>query len=143
MAEPFATVPDLEARWRPLTEAEKARAAVLLQDASAMLRAECPDLDQRITDGTLDPEIPKMIVCAMVRRAMYVSEDIGEGVSALQQTSGPFTRSVSWSNPNGNLYLSKAERKLLGCSSTKAFMIDTMPPDAGREYAGLPLDDFS
>ena len=36
----FATVDDLEARWRPLSEAEAERAVALLSDASAILRTE-------------------------------------------------------------------------------------------------------
>ena len=33
----FAQVSDIEARWRDLTEAEEARAATLIDDASAAL----------------------------------------------------------------------------------------------------------
>jgi hypothetical protein len=101
---------------------------VLLADASTMLRAECPTIDQRITDGQLDPEIPEMVVCNMVRRAMIAGE-VSDGVSSTQQTAGPFTASLSFVNPMGNLYTTKAEWKLLGCRTVAvAYTIDTMPP---------------
>lgn len=127
MPDPFATVADLEARWRPLTAEEQARAEVLLADASAILRATCPTIDQRITDGTLDPELPEMVTCNMVRRSMG-SADVGDGVSTQQQSAGPFSTSLTFANPQGNLYASKAELKLLGCGArARAYTIDTTP----------------
>lgn len=122
----FAEVTDLEARWRPLTIAEQARATVLLEDASAMLRVEMPTIDARLaaTPPTLDLQIPKIIVCKMVKRAMQAGDE-GAGVGSLQQTAGPFSQSTTFSNPMGDLYLTKAERKMLGAGGTAAFSIDT------------------
>lgn len=128
MAAAFATATDLAARWRPLSTAEQAQAGVLLGDASAILRAECPDVDARTTalPPTLDPDIPKMVACAMVKRAMIAGAD-AEGVTAHQQTAGPFSQSLTYSNPMGNLYLTKAERRLLGCGGQRAFSVDMTP----------------
>ena len=140
MAEPFATIDDLEKRWRPLTTAERPRADTLLEDASAQLRVECRDLDARLTITPpatvpdLDPAVPRRVVCAMVKRAMLAPVDQG-AVTAEQQTAGPFSQSLTFSNPNGDLYLTKAERKLLGCDGQKAFMIDTAPR---RRYGDRP-----
>lgn len=124
--EPFATVQELEARWRPLSTAEQDRAEVLLEDASARLRATCADIDDRIADETLDPAVPRMIVCDMVKRAMVGGADAGAGVSSTQDTVGPFSRSLSYSNPMGDLYLTKQEKKLLGCGAQKAFEVDPL-----------------
>lgn len=123
----FATPDDLESRWRPLTPAERATADELLSDASAILRAECSGIDARIDDGRLDPAVPRMVVCAMVKRAM-IAGDMAAGVSSHQQTAGPFSQSLSFVNPTGDLYLTKAERKRIGCGGQKAFTIDTAPP---------------
>jgi hypothetical protein len=130
MPDPFATVADLESRWRPLSSQEAAQAEVLLADASAILRAQCPTIDQRITDGTLDPELPEMVTCSMVKRAMMAA-DMGDGVTTQQQTAGPFSASLSFANPMGNLYSTKAEKQLLGCGArARAYTIDTTPrPD--------------
>lgn len=121
----FAEVSDLEARWRPLSTEERARAAVLLEDASSMLRVELPEIDARLdaVPPTLDAGIPRMIVCKMVQRAMQSGGD--GAVSAVQQTAGPFSQSTSYANPQGDLYLTKAERKMLGLGRASAFSIDT------------------
>jgi hypothetical protein len=44
----YATTSDLEARWRPLTDAEAVIAGTLLADASAQIRSEFPTLDAAI-----------------------------------------------------------------------------------------------
>ena len=129
MAEPFATVDDLESRWRSLLLDEQARATVLLADASTLLRAEVPDVDARLTatPPTLDIGVPTMIVCAMVKRAMLAGTDT-DGIASNQQTVGPFTQSSTYANPLGNLYLAKNERRMLGSTGQRAFTIDPTPP---------------
>ena len=130
----FAATSDIEARWRPLTTAESAQAAVLLDDASAMLRTECRDLDARLAavPPSIDPAVPLMVVCAMVKRVLIAGEDV-DGVSAHQQTTGPFSQSLTFANPMGNLYITKAERKTLGCGGQRAFSIDLAPDANGGE----------
>jgi len=125
----FATSTDLAARWRPLSTAEQAQATTLLDDASAIVRAEVPTVDAQITAATLDTGLVLAIVCGMVKRAM-IAGDTGEGVSAQQETAGPFAYSQTFSNPMGNVYLTKQDRRLLGVSS-QAFTIDTAPVDSG------------
>jgi hypothetical protein len=46
----------------------------------------------------------------------------------VQETTGPFSRSFNYSNPTGDLYLTKAERRLLGGGVQRAGSIDTVPP---------------
>lgn len=134
----FAEVSDLEARWRPLVGPESTTAGVLLGDASAMIRAECPDIDARLeaVPPLVDEGIPRMVACAMVKRAMLASGL--EGVSSGMDVAGPFTQQRSFANPMGNLYLTKAERKLLGCSQQKAFTVDMGPTETPG--GGLPLN---
>lgn len=121
MGTPFAVASDLADRWRPLSTAEQAQATILLADASTILRAECPDVDERLAADppTLDSDLPVMIVCAMVKRAMIAAADAA-GVGSVQQTAGPFSQSQTFTNPMGNLYLTKAERRLLGCGGQRA-----------------------
>lgn len=128
----FATHADLAARWRPLSTAEQAQATVLLGDASAIVRAEIPTVDARILAATLDADLVKMVVCGMVKRAM-IAADIGDGVSAQQQTAGPFAQSQTFLNPMGNLYLTKQDRRILG-DTAMPFMIDTAPADSGAGF---------
>ncbi|MBM7280362.1 hypothetical protein JTZ10_21695 [Gordonia rubripertincta] len=111
----YATADDLAARWKNLSGAEMGRAEVLLQDAAVWLRTWFGDLDSRIAAGTLDAQAPLMVSCAMVRRAMLNAE--GDGTAAYQRTdsAGPMsmTENRTYSNPEGNLYLTAREVDLL------------------------------
>lgn len=125
----YATVDDLEARWRTLTDTEKTRAGVLLGDAQVRLDAECPP-SAPPTEAEL--EARKIVSCEMVKRSMLNSE-AAAGVGSTQATAGPFSQSFNYTNPTGDLYLTKGDRKLLGCGRARAFTIDTAPPGSGVE----------
>lgn len=127
MAEPFANLDDLIVRWRYLGDDEVNQAVTLLDDASAILRTVVRDVDARLEASLLDPVIPKMIVCGMVKRAMLAGS-AADGVSATQEQTGPFMQQVTYANPLGNLYLTKADKRALGVGGQRAFSIDTMPP---------------
>lgn len=104
----FATAADLEARWRPLTAEEAARADVLLEDAAALIRSALKGFPEP------DPDALKVASVAMVKRAMVAGDR--EGMSQASQTAGPYSASWSYANPDGALYLGSAERQLLGLS---------------------------
>lgn len=116
----YATVDDLEARWRTLSADERARAAVLLEDAAVRLDAACPPSDPP-TDQELAAR--KIVSCEMVKRAMSSAATGGVGVASIQQGAGPYQETVQFSNPTGDLYLTKADRKLLGCGAQVAFTV--------------------
>lgn len=123
----YATVDDLEARWRTLSAAEKTRAGVLLGDAQVRLDAECsPSVPP--TPAQLDAR--KIVSCEMVKRSM-LNSDAASGVGSTQTTAGPFSQSFNYTNPTGDLYLTKGDRKLLGCGRARVFTIDTAPPGSG------------
>lgn len=108
----FADVSDIQARWRTLTSAEQARAAVLAEDASAML-ASMVDFD--VADlGQM--ELLKVVCCNMVIRAMSASESEAFGADSMTVTAGPYTQTYSYSNPSGDMYLTRAEKRMLGVS---------------------------
>ena len=117
----FAEVGDLESRWRPLTPAEAGRASVLLADASVMLRAQFRGIDAKITAGTMDAGLPLLVVCDMVKRALIAPVDDPAAVTR-QQTAGPFSQSVTYSNPSGDLYISKADRRQLSGGQRASFV---------------------
>lgn len=109
----FADVSDLESRWRELSTDEEARANVLLGDASAMLSAlvtvDNSDYEQS--------ELLKMVCCDMVIRAMSATAADAFGVSQTSMTAGPYTQSFSYSNPSGDMYLTRLEKRLLGITT--------------------------
>lgn len=103
--EAFATVSHLESRWRPMDPAEKKRAAVLLEDAAAIITAALEQSGVEIDedDGTQAANLVR-VSCAMVQRAM---------------AQGDGEQQHAWGgnlvmNPSGDLYLSKADRRSLG-----------------------------
>lgn len=106
----FAEVEDLEARWRSLSTEEATKAATLLDDASAIL-ASLVTVDP---DDASQEALLRIVSCSMVMRSMMASEGDAYGVSQLDYGMGPFSQAVHYSNPNGDMYLTAQERKLLG-----------------------------
>jgi len=109
----YADVSDLEVRWRTLTDEEQARAEALLDDASAML-------DAYITVDKTDEKqlkLLKIVVCNMVERAMSTGGDM-YGVTQQSMTAVGFSQQFSYANPTGDLYITKAEKRMLGISGT-------------------------
>lgn len=109
---PAVTVADLEARWHTLTDTEKTMASSLIGDAINYIKQICPNYDDIPTDTI------KRIVCAMVKRAM-LSRD-SSGISQQSETVGSFSASYTWSNPTGDLYLTREERRQLGLGAQHA-----------------------
>lgn len=105
----YATVEQLQAGFRDLTEDEQLTAAALLEEAAVIIDAYArPNTDFR----------QKLVVsCHMVRRA--IGDDSGQSLplGASQGTISAGGYSQSWtmsSGASGELYLSKIDKKLLG-----------------------------
>jgi hypothetical protein len=140
----YATVAELEARWRPLTPVEQTKAAILLDDASAKIRTTIKGIDARLdADDDLRRNATR-IVCAMVQRAMDAPDD-AVGVATVQETVGPFSRSFNYANPIGDLYLRKEEN---GGTSVRGWVPGRSTPrrrtcrrgSSSREVVGCPGD---
>ena len=111
---PYATVSDIEARWRSLSTDESARATVLLSDASNML-TKLVDVDAGDSEQAA---LLNTVCCNMVIRAMSATSMDTFGVSQTSVTAGPDTQSYSYANPSGDMYLTKFEKRLLGVSTS-------------------------
>lgn len=126
MAPPFANVDDLRKHWAELPADREDEAAQKLIEASIEIRALYPDADARIAALTLDPDVPKLVVCRMVKRAMDNASRGGmDGIGSVQESAGPFAQTLNFTNPDGNLYLSKSDKRLLaaGRPGRKAWTI--------------------
>lgn len=111
---PFATVPDLEDRWRDLDPDEDKRAETLLGDASAIIASELARSGVTVNqDDELQLDNLRVVCCSMVQRVMNVTDEL-VGVAQYSQGAGPFTRSMTAANPNGDLYMTSKESKRLG-----------------------------
>lgn len=121
MADDYATLADLKAHWSDLLAEDETDAEQKLHEASIEVRGNYPDVDARIlipvADGGMDPDIPKLVVCRMVKRAMDVSEETPTaGFESMQFGTGPFSMGGKVHNPDGNIYLSAADKRLLAKS---------------------------
>jgi hypothetical protein len=104
----FATVEELEARWRPLSTSERERAGVLLQDGSQIILGLAGGEPKNLF-------LAKVVLCSMVKRAMLSPADQAP-ISNFQQGAGPYQLTQTYVNPTGDLYLTSNEKKLLGIS---------------------------
>ena len=120
----YATIDDVEAQWRPLSDAETSRAETLLDRAALIIDVECPTVAKRIEAGDeLAARAAVHVSVEMVKRAMLSPVDAAP-MAQFQQTGGPFSTSGTFVNPTGDVYLSKGDRRLLGCRRQKAYSID-------------------
>ena len=106
----YATVEDVEARMtRDLSTDEKAVCGTLLDDAAVLINAyvKYPNTDAA-----------KTVSCRMVIRALGDGDGYGIPIGAQSGSMSALGYSQSWSVPsaggNGELYISKTEKTMLG-----------------------------
>ncbi|MFC2623714.1 MAG: Gp19/Gp15/Gp42 family protein [Propionibacterium acidifaciens] len=128
MSEPLADTAHYEALHGPATDPQ--RLAALLAKASRIIRAEAAragvdvDVDKRITDGALDPDLAADIACDMAHWAL--TSGPVDGATAITQTTGPFTVNATLSSPSGTMILTRAHRRLLGIPPQTAWQADLL-----------------
>lgn len=121
--ETFATITDLQSRWRALSDIEKTRAETLLMDASVIIATMCAQSSITIdTTDELQAMTLEAITCEMVKRAMLSPIDQAP-MSNYSQTAGSYSESGTFVNPTGDLYLTSSEKKRLGIGKQRMFSI--------------------
>ena len=110
---PFATVQELKDRWPDFPVGGESHAGVLLEDASQYILDVVPSASKASVSTR------RRVVCAVVRRSMESS--LPAGVSSMSETSGGVSMQFSASNPTGDFYLTKQEKKALGAGRQVAF----------------------
>jgi hypothetical protein len=106
----YATVEDVQARMtRDMTADEQAICSTLLDDAAVMIDAY---------NVNASDDAKKVVSCRMVIRALGDGESSGVPMGATQGSMSGLGYSQSWTigtgGSVGELYLGKAEKKLLG-----------------------------
>ena len=122
--EPFATIEDLEAEWRPLSPDEKETAERRIATSSLLIRRLKPSIDDEIADDGVLREVVTFVVCDMVKNSMNTAE-MPHGVSQFTNSTGPFSQTMQFSNPGENLYFKKMHRRLLGLDE-ESFTVDLL-----------------
>lgn len=106
----YATCEEVEAGFREMDEDEKTLCSALLDESAVIIDA------YRITE---DADTLKLVSCRMVRRAIGDNgASFPMGASQGSVSAGGYSQSWTLgSGSTGELYLSKLEKKLLGCGN--------------------------
>lgn len=114
---PFATLAQLETFWKDIPDADEPRAEDLLILASNRLRLIAEDvgidMDYKVANSEAYASTAQWVVMEAVKRAMLTPTDLPP-VDTFQQTAGPYSENVKYSNPSGDLWFKKSELASLG-----------------------------
>lgn len=117
MSTPYATVEQLEAYWKPLSESEETRALLMLEMSSDRLRLMGEnvgvDVDAKVAASTAYASVAGWVVMEATKRAMSTPTD-QPPVESWSQTAGPYSENYKYTNPSGDLWFKKSELSSLG-----------------------------
>lgn len=107
----YATPGDVAVRLgRELSEEEEAQVQVLLDDVELIIKLRVPDLDEKITDGTIQEAVVVMIEANSVARVLRNPEGY------LSETDGNYSYQINTSVASGLLDILGVEWGWLGVS---------------------------
>lgn len=123
----YATVDDMTTLWRPMTEAEQARAGPLLEVISASLDVEArkvgKDLPALVASDSALALVAKSVAVDVAARALMTSTD-QEPMTQLTQAAGGYSASGSFLVPCGGLFIKKSELARLGLRRQRMGVIE-------------------
>lgn len=113
--EPFATVERYRAT-HPDDVLGDERLLALLGQATNIICVELDrhDIDYVSPSETFTACLERITITMVHRSAGGAGGEIPFGATQFSQTAGSYTRSASFANPTGDLYLTKAEKLQLG-----------------------------
>lgn len=123
----YATIHDVTALWRKMTDEEQVRAERLLSVVSDCLRAEAAkvgkDLDLMIdeTDGL--EAVARSVTVDVVARTLMTSTS-QEPMTQLTQSAGGYSASGTFLVPGGGLFIKKSELARLGLRRQRYGVMD-------------------
>lgn len=126
----YADHEDLAAFWRTLSGAEDTRADSLLKLASNRLRTiatkQGKDMDAMVNASESYFSTVQWVVMEATKRAMLTPTD-APPANSIQQTAGPYSENIVFTNPAGDLWFKKAELSDLGLNYQILGSISTVP----------------
>lgn len=131
---PYSNIQEFKKHWPAMPADRETEAIQKLLEASIEIRAEYPDLEERLNAGKLDREVVRLVVNRMVKRAIDIPMEDYAGVQSATAQAGPLAQTLNFSNPDGSVYMSKKDHRLLrGASlSQEAFTILPGGPNGPR-----------
>lgn len=113
----YANDEDFAEYWRALTGEEKTRANSLLKLASNRLRTiadqHSTNLDEKVNASPSYFVTVQWVVMEAAKRAMLTPTDTPPA-NSVQQTAGPYSSNIVFTNPAGDLWFKKSELHDLG-----------------------------
>ena len=113
----YATIRDVTALWRKMTDEEQDRAERLLSVVSDCLRAEAAkvgkDLDLMIDEIDGLDAVARSVTVDVVARTLMTSTS-QEPMTQLTQSAGGYSASGTFLVPGGGLFIKKSELARLG-----------------------------
>lgn len=113
----YASLNDISAIWRPLTQAERERAEALLPVVCASLRAEArkvgKDLDEMLVLNEDLVEVAKSVTVDVIARALMTSTS-QEPMTQYSESALGYSVSGSFLVPGGGLFIKRSELSRLG-----------------------------
>ena len=126
---PFATVQDLTNFWK--APDNSTRAEYLLKLASNRLRLIAEnndiDLDAKAAASPAYKDTLQWVVMEAVKRALQSAVD-AMPMESYQQTAGPYSENIKYTNPTGDLFYRRVELQAIGLTGTQTLSsISTTP----------------
>ena len=123
----YATISDVQALWRAMTEAEQARAEALIPVICASLRQEArkvgKDLDAMVEADEDLAIVAKSVTVDVVARTLMTSTN-QEPMSQFSESALGCSVSGTYLVPGGGLFIKKTELARLGLRRQRAGVID-------------------
>jgi len=136
---PWATPEDVIDRWvGPGTPGDEELIQRWLDDAAVIIRAEVPDIEERLEDEEVAPDLATIVFV----QSRMVTRCLRNPRGVRQEGVGPYNTTYAGDNP-GSPWLTDEERSLLLGEPVRprqrAFIVDTTPPGA---LSSLPPDPW-
>lgn len=129
--QPFATVAQFEDFWKQLSTDEETRALSILTLASNRLRMRGEqvgvDVQAKHDASEAYASTLQWVVMEATKRAMLTPVD-APPANSVQQTAGPYSSNIVFTNPSGDLWFKKIEMQDLGLGGIQRLSsISTVP----------------
>lgn len=124
----YATITDVVALWRALTDEEVAVAERLLPLVSSELRFAAKkvgkNLDAMVSDDDDLAEVAKSVTVDVVKRYINDNKNDSVSMSQMSQAAGGYSVSGTFLVPGGGLFIKKSELSRLGLRRARYGVID-------------------
>ena len=113
----WATIAQYESRYGDVAAADEAMLQECLDDATSQMNAALDAAAIDYSSPSTEYARCLMMVCRQMAHRAFGnngSELAPFGVSQTSQTAGPYTQYYSFSNPYGDLFMTRSEQRMLG-----------------------------